>query len=233
MSAKRRTKPNPFSRRPQSPGSTGKTILIVTEGEKTEPNYLKGLRNHLKLQAADIRVVKADGTDALSVVKHAVELRGQRRREARRGCTVPYDSVWAVFDTERADTNLKLNDALQKATAHKINVALSNPCFEFWVLLHDEYTTAQFTKCENVIRRIKDRHFPDYEKGNVNAEQYLPKIPTAIRNSEQCREYHKTAGVDGNPSTDVDLLVREMNDATRKHYRLNLETNEGVHEQDR
>ena len=226
MSAKRRTKQNPFLRRSKSPGSTGKTILIVTEGEKTEPNYLIGLRNHLKLQAADIHVVKADGTDPLSVVGCAVELRDQRKREAKRGCTVPYDSVWAVFDTERADTNPKLNDALQKARGQKVNVALSNPCFEFWILLHDEYTTAQFAKCEDVIRRIKDRHFPGYEKRSVDADQYIPKIPAAIRNSEQCREYHKMAGVDGNPSTDVDLLVREMNDATRKHYRLKLEENE-------
>lgn len=223
MSAKQKINPNPFLRRSKSPGSTGKTILIVTEGKKTEPDYLNGLRNHLKLQAVDVRVVKADGTDALSVVTHAVELRDQRRREAKRGCAVSYDSVWAVFDTERADTNPKLNDALQKAKDHNINVALSNPCFEFWILLHDEYTTAQFAKCENVIRRIKERHLPDYEKGRVDADKYIPKIPAAVYNSERCREYHKTAGASGNPSTAVDLLVREMNEATRSHYRLNLD----------
>ena len=133
---------------------------------------------------------------------------------------MPYDSVWAVFDTERADTNPKLNDALQKAKANRINVALSNPCFEFWLLLHDEFTTASFANCESVIRRIKDRYLPNYEKGNVDMDQYIPKIPIAVQNADHCRKYHKTAGVGGNPSTDVDLLVHEMNDATRPHYRL-------------
>ncbi len=222
MSARRQKSRNPFSRRSQSPGSTGKTILIVTEGLKTEPDYLKGLRNHLKLKAVDIEIMKATGTDALSVVDYAIEMRDDRKIEARRGCTVPYDSVWAVFDTERADTNPKLKEAIHKAGVHKIDLAISNPCFEFWLLLHDEFTTAPFVKCENVIRRIKDKYLPDYEKNNIPVESYIPKIPTAVRNAEQCQNYHKTAGTDGNPSTDVHLLVREMNEATRKHFRLDL-----------
>jgi len=202
------------------PRSSGKKILIVTEGEKTEPDYLKGLRKHLKLNAVDIEIMKAAGTDAFSVVDYAIKVRNDRRREARRGCTVPYDSVWAVFDTERADTNPKLNDALQKAKSNKINVALSNPCFEFWLLLHYEYTTAQFAKCGNVIRRIKDNWSPNYEKSKVDIDKYIPKIPTAVEHAERCREHHKTAGVGGNPCTKVDLLVREMNDTTRPHNRL-------------
>jgi len=222
MSAKRQQSRNPFSRRSQSHGSTGKTILIVTEGLRTEPDYLKGLRNHLKLTAVDIEIMKAPGTDALSVVACAIEIRDDRKREARRGCTVPYDSVWAVFDTERADTNPKLNDALQKAEANRINIALSNPCFEFWLLLHDEFTTAPFPKCENVIRRIKDRYLPDYEKNNIPVESYIPKVPTAVHNAEQCQNHHKTAGTEGNPSTGVYLLIREMNESTREHFRLDI-----------
>lgn len=222
MSAKRQKSWNPISRRSQSPGSTGKRILIVTEGLKTEPDYLKGLRNQLKLKAVDIEIMKASGTDALSVVDCAIEIRDDRKREARRGCTVPYDSVWAVFDTERANINPKLKEALHKAGVYKIKVALSNPCFEFWLLLHDGFTTAPFVKCENVIRWIKEKYLPDYEKNNIPVESYIPKIPTAMRYAEQCQNHHKTAGTDGNPSTGVHLLVREMNEATRKHFRLDL-----------
>jgi len=222
MNARRSKNRNPFSRHSLVPRYSGKTLLIVTEGKRTEPDYLKGLRSHLKLNAVDIEIMNAPGTDALSVVDCAIEMRDDRKLEARRGCTVPYDSVWAVFDTERADTNPKLNDALQKAKANRINVALSNPCFEFWLLLHDEFTTAPFPKCENVIRRIKDKFVPDYEKSNIPVSSYIIKIPTAVRNAEQCQHHHKMAGVDGNPSTRVHLLIREMNEATRKHFRLNL-----------
>ena len=213
---------NPFLRRPASEGASGKTILIVTEGEKTEPCYLKGLRNRLRLSAVEIRVVTADGTDALSVVETAISLRDQRKKQSRSGVSVPYDTVWAVFDTERADTNPKLHDALQKAKANKINVALSNPCFEFWLLLHFEYTTAPFVACANVIRRLRDKHVPEYSKGVVQVDFLLPKIPDAVRRAGKCREHHEACAGDGNPSTEVDKLVREMNEATRPHFRIEL-----------
>ena len=212
----------PFTRRQASPGSTGKTILIVTEGEKTEPDYLKGLRNNLRLHAADIYVTSSQGTDPLSVVKYAISLRNERRREVRRGSGVAYDSVWAVFDTERADTNPRLNDALQKAKANRIQVGVSNPCFEFWLLLHDEHTTAPFDTCTDVITRIKERFFANYQKGAVCISPYIQKIPDAVQRAELCRRHKINAGTDGNPSTEMDLLVREMNEATRGYYRLNL-----------
>ncbi len=126
MSAQRHRLQNPLTRRRAGPRGTGKTLLIVTEGEKTEPDYLKCLRNRLRLAAADIEIVNAAGTDALTIVNHAIDKRNERRREARKGCVVLYDSVWAVFDTERADTNPKLNDALQKAKANKREGALTN-----------------------------------------------------------------------------------------------------------
>ena len=209
--------------RSQSAGNTGKTILVVTEGEKTEPIYLKALRNRLKLNAADIHIINAPGTDARTIVEEAISQRDQRKRDAKHGCTVPYDSVWAVFDTERADTNPKLHDALQLAKSRKINVALSNPCFEFWILLHDELTTALFMNCAEVIRRIKINFNPGYNKSDLDVFEYLDKIPEAVRNSEYCRKHHSAAGTDGNPSTDVDLLVRELNDATRPHLQFNFD----------
>jgi hypothetical protein len=37
---------------------SGKAFLIVTEGEKTEPNYLKALRNRLQLNAAEVEILQ-------------------------------------------------------------------------------------------------------------------------------------------------------------------------------
>jgi len=224
MSPRKRNLRESSLRRSQSPGYSGKTILVVTEGEKTEPIYLSGLRYHLKLSAAEIQIINAPGTDAPTIVNKAISLRDQRKREVKLGRAVLYDSVWAVFDTERADTNPRLHDALQLARSRKINVALSTPCFEFWILLHDTFTTTPFTNCTEVIHRIRAGFNPGYEKSNPTVPEYLPKTQIAVRNSERCRIHHRTSGGDGNPSTGVDLLVREMNDATRPHLRLKLDT---------
>jgi hypothetical protein len=223
MSAKRLNSWNSFSRKPREPELTGRSILIVTEGKETEPKYFSGLRNHLKLSSVEVKIMKAGGTDALSIVDYAIDKRKERKLAAKHECTVPYDSVWAVFDTERADTNPKLKEALNKAGVHKINVALSNPCFEFWLLLHDVFTTAPFINCDDVIRCIKRKYVPNYQKNNIPMGTYIPKIPTAVHNAEQCQNHHNAAGtdiMDRNPSTKVHLLVCEMNKATRVHSRL-------------
>jgi len=47
--------------------ASGKMILIVTEGKKTEPNYLKALRKRFQLAAADIEIVHPDGTDPITL----------------------------------------------------------------------------------------------------------------------------------------------------------------------
>jgi len=222
MTRSRKNRCASLNRRRTSPGWSGKTILIVTEGEKTEPDYLNGLRNHLKLHTADIRVITSEGTDPLSVVDSAIIFRDERKKLSRRGSGVPYDSAWAVFDTERAKTNPKLNAAIQKAKDNNISIAISNPCFEFWLLLHYEYTTAPFSSCANIIRRIKDNHLPGYEKEKIPVNEFIARIPEATNRAGKCRQHVINANTDGNPSTDMDLLVKEMNQATRAHFRMDL-----------
>jgi hypothetical protein len=48
--------------RPEFPPS-GNAFLIVTEGKKTEPNYLEALRKRLELSAAEVVIEHPDGTD--------------------------------------------------------------------------------------------------------------------------------------------------------------------------
>ncbi len=206
-----------YTRR-SSPGLMGKSILIVTEGEKTEPTYLSELRKNLNLHSADI--VPLPRKDPLSLIKESLRYRDRRKRETKRGCAVLYDAVWVVLDAEQANNNPKLPEALRLAREENINIALSNPCFEYWILLHDIYTTSPFRNCGEVLQRIKKDVDSNYEKNALNAISYIPKIPTAIKHSQQCRTHHQKIGGDHNPSTDVDILVLEMNESTRPHFRI-------------
>ncbi|MFC1452816.1 RloB family protein [Verrucomicrobiota bacterium] len=208
---------------------SGNAYLIVTEGQKTEPDYFVGLRDQLKLSSIDVEITPADGTDPVSIVNYAVSLRDQRKQSAKRDIATPnYDAVWAVFDTERADTNQKLNDALQRAAARQISVALSNPAFEYWILLHYEFTTASFLDCWAVIKRIKEQgHIPDYAKGSTPVEEMIKRIADAVKHAGQCRQSHVGCQTDAehfwNPYTQVDRLVTELNEATRPHLQLQLD----------
>jgi hypothetical protein len=198
--------------------------LIVTEGEKTEPNYLNILRERLQIKAAEVVVVHPEGTDPITLVNDAIARRDERAAEAKKNTLkVAYDEVWIVFDLEKKhDIRRKLAEqARMRAQSKEIQIAQSDPSFEYWLLLHKEYTTAPLTNSREAKKRLKEQ-VPDYEKNWTPPPEFLEKIPTAVTNARRCRKHHEDVGGDRNPSTDVDLLVCELNAAARSDVRFDI-----------
>lgn len=94
------------------------TILIVCEGENTEPSYFRQFR----LSNAIVKPI-GEGYNTLSLVKRARELADEK----------PYDQVWCVFDKDGFDD---FNEAINTAKAKGYRVAYSNQAFEYWIILH-------------------------------------------------------------------------------------------------
>ena len=188
----------PWSRRPRQ------IILIVSEGEKTEPNYFEGLRNVWKLSTAEVEV-KGEGATPGVVVARAIEMRDERKRLARKGAADKYDEVWAVFDR---DTHTDFDAAMAAAKKADIKTAHSVPCIELWYLLHFTYTTRAFSKYGDLRPELK-KYLPDYDKSKDYCIEFLSKLDDAFRNAGKLRQF----GVDNNmksPATDVDLLVKRL-----------------------
>lgn len=208
---------------PRFPPS-GKAFLIVTEGEKTEPNYMDALRKRLQLNATDVKIVHPPGTDPVTLTKHAIALRDARKKSAEKSYTVlPYDEVWVIFDLEKEhDQRRELaKRAMRLEEAAGIQFAISDPCFEYWLLLHHDYTTRPFPECDAVIKLL-NKHMPGYSKGMKPESSIFDKLPAAVRHAMRCRKHHETSGGNGNPSTKVDFLVANLNAATRPHLRFPL-----------
>lgn len=204
--------------------ATGRTFLIVTEGEKTEPNYMTALRDQLRLKAAEVEIIHLKGTDPLSLTQKAWELREARKKAAKNGFVVEYDEVWVVFDLETA-TSSHRNKAEQAQAAKEftgIRFAFSDPSFEYWLLLHEEYTTSNFPDSASVEKRFKTiPTLNDYSKGKWKPNQeFLLKLPDAITHAERCRQSHEKSGGDGNPSTHVDKLALNLNEAANPLHRI-------------
>ena len=201
---------------------TGQTFLVVTEGKNTEPNYLKALRTRFQLAVENVEIHHPNGTDPITLVEKAIELRDERKKQAKKGSGVAYDEVWVVFDLEKPndERRMQAKQAMAIKDANNIKFAISDPCFEYWLLLHEEYTTAQLANCSVATARFKEV-CPGYTKGSwIPPLEFLNKLPDAVIHTERCREYHKETGGDGNPSTGMDLLARSLNDATREHLKL-------------
>jgi hypothetical protein len=119
-------------RRTTSAGNR-RSILVFTEGQRTEPVYL----THWHRMYRENVIVTIDGYHAspMQLVEEAVAKRVIDLRAAKRGQGAAYDEYWCVFDV---DEHPHLDRALELAGTSGISVALSNPCIELWFLLHFE-----------------------------------------------------------------------------------------------
>ena len=154
-------------------------LHIFCEGSKTEPNYLEHYKDLFCTgKSASIAVEKTDKTTPVQLVEEAVNLKNSATVGAK-------DEYWVVYDREsptKYDEKLH-QQARSKASANGVHIALSNVCFEVWLLLHFQPTCAACNTCDELTGR-KDfkKYFPSYEKGAecvFSAEQ----ITTARKNA--------------------------------------------------
>lgn len=159
--ARRKASRRPFDR-----------ILIISEGEKTELNYLDELRQSERLSTANICVVpSAIGTEPLQVVTYAETI--FKKGDVHRGVVAKeFDRIYVVFDR---DSHRTYHDALVKSKAldgvlrneigDKVRfIAIpSVPCFEVWLLMHFEEVHAPLHR-KDVYSKL-NAHLKDYQKG--------------------------------------------------------------------
>src|SRR3954454_12464759 len=78
-------------------------LLVVAEGEETEPEYFRGLAKFLRATGVDVQGVHVYGTgrDPLRIVNEAAGRAGlvPQNRE-----TEDYDQVWCVVDVDEHTT---------------------------------------------------------------------------------------------------------------------------------
>jgi len=196
-------------RRRQARRSSYDMVLIVCEGEKTEPNYFKGLIDDFRLNTANVVVAKKTGGSSPKTIVDFALKEYEKEEE--------YDRIYCVFDKDRHSTYLSALDRIKRANlkeGHSIIAITSVPCFEFWLLLHYVYTTKQFDThhgsiCANVILDLR-KHIPDYNKCNINIYQITrDRMDNAIEHSKKVLSHCKTGGTDM-PSTKVHELVKYL-----------------------
>lgn len=181
-------------------------ILIVCEGRNSEPQYLEGFSRSVHNARVAIRIQPGSGVPR-TVVETAKRLKNQAKNEANREGdeNLAYDSVWCVFDV---DDHPNIADAQQMATDSGIHVALSNPSFELWLLLH--FRESPGMQHRNKIVEILKTFVCDYDK-NVDYGLYTAGYSNAVRRATQLEEAATASGEPGrNPSTGVYVLTEKI-----------------------
>ncbi|MBI3688166.1 MAG: RloB domain-containing protein [Actinobacteria bacterium] len=165
-------------------------ILVVCGGARTEPQYIKGLRDHLRNPAVDV-TIGTDGRDPAQIVRRATRADGD------------YEQVWCVVDVDQFD----LADAVKEARSHSINLAVSNPCFELWLLLHHADCNSHQANADAVTKLLQ-RHVPHYDKTRLVFAHFVAGVMFAVDRARKLQPDPETHT--WNPSTSVWRLVEAI-----------------------
>jgi len=201
-------------------------VLIVCEGEKTEPIYFEEARLEWEIDSANIEIDGSGGSSPISVVKHAETLFQSEL------CTGNgYDKVFCVFDR---DTHETFDEAITKVeTINKglIKQKLCNsntpifksiysiPSFEYWLLIHYTPSTKPYrsTQRKSVGDQVIDDlkiYLPDYRKTQRGLFKILLEqdmLDVALANSD--RIFQSAIRNDNmNPCCNIHELIRYLRD---------------------
>jgi hypothetical protein len=125
------------------------------------------------------------------------------------------DEVWAVFDR---DEHPRFNEAVMLCQQAGVGIARSNPCFEIWLILHEE-------DCD----RPDDRHAvqahlqmlrPEYDRRGAktpDCADLVTRVEAAeLRAEAQLNRRENEGDPYSAPSTTVGRLTRAIRDAAQR-----------------
>lgn len=179
-------------------------IAIAVEGKnKTEKTYFSEFNR--RNSAYRVNFVPGNYTDTLGLVVSASEYAMKNNLNYDNG-----DRVFAVCDVDFGK-EAQINKARRLAEDKSVDLILSNPCFEIWLLLHFGFSTKGYTNNSAVVADLQ-RVWPEYRKNIDTFNTIEMKRMDAIRNARKLLDYYN-ADKSGyaiekyNPSTDIHRIA--------------------------
>jgi len=217
-----------FRRSKTESAAPGASILVVTEGVNTEEAYMDLIRERFAAPTVEL-VPHGEGKgDPRVLTDAALAIREKRRNTPKEQLGInrleDFDEIWIVFDTDVLTPD-KRNDGIAYAKRMGVNIAPTEPCFEFWLLLHGKYTTAPMAKCNDVIRHLKstfgwktysrDGKKADKVRGMLQPLVEKPRLKQAVSYAKKVRAHHTAAAstYPANPCSEMDQLIEAINTA--------------------
>lgn len=208
-----------------------KRFLIYSGGIVTEVEYFQYVRRHLfgdyvknlRIKSGEVDDpvrVEADGVDPKTLVDDAAKLLYEDKKDAKKESYDPFAVVWAVTDVDDFGKNGdKLRAAVDKGRQSGVEVIISNPCFDVWLIDHKQSCPLSYTQtseCEKLAKRLglidmsRNRNNPKH----IRQEAIAGKYATAAKNAQKhmgeqhrrIRDNRPSSG-DYAPWTDIPKIV--------------------------
>jgi len=195
--------------------SAYKRYIIAVEGDKTEIDYFKGFNKFRKeLGIRDgVNVLPLERNDTKSAPKHVFDLLNEFAQknyeldQSGQSLIDEDDELWMVIDRDRRNNSVEqLKAVLADCNKANFNLAITNPAFELWLILHfikfdglkqneirslyenskrkDDGTYSKSTFSKAMMKKLESAERSKFDKGIDSFMLYKDKIRQAISEAE-------------------------------------------------
>ena len=210
-----RGRPAPDLKRRRSRREPKRRFILFCEGKNTEPEYFDAIKRAYGSALIDVEIVRAVGAPYTIAERAGDRARSEglaRNSRRQMNSFEETDQVWAVFDV---DEHPRFNDAVTLCKQIGVRVARSNPCFELWLILHEQEYDRPETR-QRMQRRLEQIR-PDYarKRGKApNCAELVTRVEQAEQRAEAQLMRREDSGIPfGNPSTTVGHLTCQIREA--------------------
>lgn len=127
------------------------------------------------------------------------------------------DEVWCFIDVEAPTPHPRLSDAFALADRSGVRLAVSNPCFELWIVLHERDWTRPATSTADMVTQAQK--LAAYDGKHLDTDSLLASRHEAARRAHALARRHATDGTvspHDNPSTGVVSFIEQYDPEYRK-----------------
>ena len=179
-------------------------IVIASEGKDTERIYFKALAKEysnprVHVHILERSVAEQNNSSPEHVLKQLNDYKSQYELEAD-------DELWLVVDKDRWTEAMLSRVATECSQEVAMHMALSNPCFELWLLLHIEDVA--------LLTPEEQKQWMENRKKSKNADPYLK-----ARLRQKMGSYHES-------SYDAQTLMAHVENAIERARTLDKNPND-------
>ncbi|MCT4621312.1 MAG: RloB family protein [Marinisporobacter sp.] len=213
-----------------------KKYFLVVEGSNTERDYFNGVFNYRADLGIDdlidiVVVEREDDNKTDSHPKHLLNgiLIKIGKIEMPEGYPDDYslieydeeiDEIWLIFDRDPGNFYQKQFDEIyEKCNEHNFKIGLTNPNFEFWLLLHlpdiDMYEKESLLQNKKVTKKrrfiekeLSDRLEDGYNKNRIRFERFKEQINLAIEQEKSFEQ--RIPDIFGRLGSNIGILISKM-----------------------
>jgi hypothetical protein len=179
-------------KRPESKRSA-KLIVIATEGRKTERIYFEALAENFDSTKVHVEVIEKlnDNSSPDVVLEQLNSFADEFNLDEN-------DELWMVIDRDYQSWEIEMIKSVAQICHQKRGyyLAVSNPAFELWLLLHlidcseltqqekdDLFRNAKVTRNKTYSKKMLSDLLGGFNEAKYDADNFVPKVEEAIKNA--------------------------------------------------